>query len=579
MKRNLWLVLLLAVALIATLGVLAGCGGTAATTTTAAAPATTAGSPSTTAAAPTTTAAAPTTTAAPAANQPVAGGTLEVYIGDPSFIDPANTFESEGTQVVQSLFDSLTAIDYKTMKVIPAAANSWDVNSDATVFTFHLHPGATFHDGTPVTAADFKYAWERICNPDQKSEIAYQIAMVKGYDEMQAGTAKELVGVKAIDANTLEVDMAQPFADFVTVIAHPSFGPVPKAEVEKDPKAYADMPIGNGPFKMAEPWSHGQYVKVVKYDGYYGTKPNVDGIDFKIYKDVETAFIDFKAGTLDWTQIPSGQYKATASQYGIADDGYTSNPGKQVQNGGEIAIYYLTMNNTVAPFDNANLRKAISLAINRQAICDAVYEGIRKPATSFIPEGLEGYEANAWPDSHYDMAAAKAALTAAGYPDGKGLPAIKLSFNSGAGHEDVMQLVQSDLKAIGINVEFDTSDAPTFWDKLGKGNYQIARCGWIMDYPLIYNFTYPEFQSKSGDNYSKYNNPQVDQAMIDAEKITDPAARLAAFQAIVKTIGSTDPVVPLDTYAHHNVTSERVNNLTYSAGGLLDFVSCWLSTK
>jgi oligopeptide transport system substrate-binding protein len=550
-KKNILLVLALVAVLLVVVGVATACGSSNETTTTTAA----------------------------AADKPVDGGTLAVYIGDPSFIDPANAFESEGIKVVDSLYDSLTGVDYKTMKVVPAAADSWEANADATVWTFHLHPGATFSDGTPVTAADFKYAWERIVSPAQKSEIAYQFSMIKGYDEMQAGTATELTGVKAVDANTLEVTLNYGFGDFPTVFSHPSFGPVPKAAVEKDPKAFALSPVGNGPFKMAEPWAAGQYVKVVRNDSYYGTKPHVAGIDFRIFKDLETAFLEFKAGTLDWTQIPSGQYKATADQYGISDNGYTANPGKQVQNGGELAIYYITINNTDPLFKNADLRKAVTLAINRQAICDTVYEGIRKPASSFVPIGIDGYEENAWPDSHYDVEAAKAALAAAGYPNGQGLPTIKLSFNSGAGHEDVMALVQADLKAIGINTEFDTSDAPTFWDKLGKGNYQIARCGWQADYPLIDNFVNPEFQSESGDNYSKYANPAVDSGVLAARATVDPAARMKAYQDLVKLIGSTNPVVPVDTYAHHNVASARVHELTYSSHGLLDYINVWISAQ
>ncbi len=571
-KKSLWFVLALVAVLVAVMGLVAACGSGDTTTTTAANATTTTAAP----AGETTTTAPAETTTTVAAGAPQ-GGTLAVYIGDPSYIDPSNTFESEGMQIVQAVFDSLTSVDYRTMKVIPDAADSWESNADASVWTFHLHPGATFSNGAPVTAADFKYAFERIVNPATKSEIAYHLSTIKGYDEMQAGTATDLAGIVAKDDLTLEITLSQSFGILPTVLAHPSFAPILKAEVEKDPVAWAAMPIGNGPFKMAEPWAAGQYVKVVKNDAYWGTKPNIDGIEYRIFKDVETAFLEFKAGTLDWTQIPSGQYKATADQYGIADDGYTGNPGKQVQNGGELAIYYLTINNTDPVFKNADLRKAVSLAMNRQALCDTVYEGIRKPASSIVPIGLEGYEENAWADSHYDVEAAKAALAKAGYPGGAGLPTIKLAFNSGAGHEDVMALVQADLKAIGINVEFDTSDAPTFWSKLGDAKYEIGRCGWLMDYPTIDNFLYPLFNSKSGDNYSKYNNPAVDAAIDKARATPDADARLKEYQAVVKMIGADNPVVPLDTYAHHNVVSERVNNLTYSAHGLLDFVSCWIT--
>ncbi len=144
---------------------------------------------------------------------------------------------------------------------------------------------AKFHNGRDVTAADFKYAWERICNPANESEISYHLSAVKGFDAMQDGTATELEGVKAIDDKTLEVTLDYAYGDFEFVVGHPALGPVPKEEVEKDPAAFAEMPIGNGPFKMAGPWQHDQLIQVVRFDDYSGEKAYLDGVDFKIFKD------------------------------------------------------------------------------------------------------------------------------------------------------------------------------------------------------------------------------------------------------------------------------------------------------
>jgi peptide/nickel transport system substrate-binding protein/oligopeptide transport system substrate-binding protein len=516
------------------------------------------------------------TTTSAAGEQPVAGGTVSVYINEPVAIDPVDLEESEGTQVGQALFDSLATFDYLTMEVGPAAAESWDVNADATVWTFHLVKGAKFHDGTPVTAADFVFAWNRLCNPENKSNVSYHLSAVKGYDEVQAGTATELSGLKAVDENTLEVTLSYSFADFEYVVAHPTLAPVPKAAVEKDPKAYSEAPVGNGPFMMVGSWQHDQSIQVKAFADYYGTKPNIEGVDFKIFKDPETAFLEFKAGNLDWTQIPSGQVQATETDFGVSDDGYTGNPGKQVMLGSELSVYYLVLNTRDDVLKNLDLRKAISLAINRQAIADTVYEGVRAPASSIIPPGIVGYEANAFPYSKYDVAAAKEALKAAGYPDGQGLPEIVLSCNSGGGHEEVMALVQADLKAVGINVKTDFTEWAAYLKKLDDGTFQIGRLGWFADYPIIDNFIYPIFFSSSGDNKSKFNDKAVDDGISAARKITDETARVAAYQAVVKTVGEAVPVVPIVAYKHHHVTSDRVYNLVYSPNGLLDFQSCYV---
>jgi oligopeptide transport system substrate-binding protein len=572
-KKNMWLVLALVAVLVMVAGLAIACGSSEETTTTTAAPS----GPTTTAAGPTTTAApAETTTTAPAANAPVDGGTLVYEIGNPSFIEPTQAFESEGVEVVQAMFDSLVQFDFLTSELKPDVATEWSSNADASVWTFKLGD-SKFSNGRAVTAADFKYAWERICNPVNESGISYHLSAVKGYDEMQAGTATELSGVKAIDDKTLEVTLMYPFGEFEYVVGHPSLCPIPKEEVDKDPAAFALKPIGNGPFMMNEPWVADQYVKVVKNPDYPGTKPHVDGIEFKIFKDIETAYLEFQAGNVDFTQISSGNVQAAKSKYGESGNGYTSDPGKQVLVGAETAIYYLLLNNEDPLFKNPDVRKAFSLAINRQAICDVAYEGVRKPADSFIPPGIVGYVPGAWPYSKYDVAAAKEMLAKAGYPDGTGFPTIKLSFNSGAGHEDVMALVQADLKAIGITAEFDTSDGPTYWDKAQNGQYQIGRSGWIADYPIIDNFLASNLISTAADNYARYKNTAVDDAIYAARQMTDAAARTKAYEAVVATIGEDCPVVPITFYAHRRVGSERLHNFTYSPLGLSDFVSCWLA--
>ncbi len=373
-KKNIWLVLALVVVLIAVVGVATACGGSG-------------------------------------ASGPE-GGTLNVYINEPVAIEPLNLEESEGTQVGQALFDSLAAFDPITSEIMPAAAEKWEANADATVWTFNLVKKAKFHDGTPVTAKDFVYAWNRVVNPVNKSNVAYHLEPIKGYAEVLAGTATEMTGLKAVDDYTLEVTLSYPFGDFEYVVGHPTLGPVPQAAVEKDPAAFAENPVGNGPYMIATPWEHDQSITLKAFPDYYGTKGKIDGIAFKIFKDPETAFLEFKAGNLDFTSIPSGQIKATEAEYGTAENGYTGNPGKQVLLGAEFAIYYLDLN--VASDEllksNADLRQAISLGINRQAICDTVMEGTRVPSDSIIPPGIVGYEAGAWPYSKYDVEAAKAAL-------------------------------------------------------------------------------------------------------------------------------------------------------------------------
>lgn len=539
---------------------------------------------------------APATTTepeAPAASEPVKGGMMSFYIGEPAYIDPYNAQETEGMQVTQALFDSLTAFDdLDASKVLPAAAESWEPNADATVWTFKLNPNGKFSDGTPVTAKDFVYAWNRIANPEtintatgkpDPSIISYHLGFVKGFDDVAGGKATEMEGLKAVDDMTLEITLTQSFADFEYVVAHPSLAPVPQKAVEEGvvfadaTVPYGEMPVGNGPFKMAEPWKHNQYIKVARNDEFMGEAALLDGVEFRIFKDPETAYTEFEAGNLDFTQIGEGKIKDAVAKFGESEDGYTVSPGAQVLLGPEASTYYLILNNENEFLKNKDLRRAVSLAVNRQAICDTVFEGTREPADSILPPAMAGYEPGAWADSKYDMEAAKQALVDAGFPGGEGLPTFKLSFNSGGGHEKIMELVQSDLKAIGINTEFESADFPVYLKQLDEGKHEIARLGWVADYPIAYNFHYALFNSKSTDNKAFYKNPAVDTAIAEGQTITDSAARIAKYTEIDATIGADVPVAPLMFYKHHHVGSDRINDFVFTALYFGSFEKAWIA--
>lgn len=520
------------------------------------------------------------------------GGKMSFYINEPAYIDPYNAQESEGMQVTQVLFDSLTWFDdLDPTKLLPSAAVSWEPNEDATVWTFKLNPDGKFSDGTPVKASDFVYAWNRVVNPKtintstgqpDPSIVGYHLGFVKGYDAVVAGTATEMEGVKAVDDLTLEVTLTQPFADFEYVVAHPALSPVPKALVEGgveyngDKVPYGDMPVGNGSFKMSEPWNHNQYIKVERNDEYAGDSPHLDGVDFMIFKDPETAYTEFEAGNLDFVQIGEGKIEAAKTQHGESKDGYTVNPGEQVLLGEQNSTYYLILNMNDATLKNADLRKAISLAINRQAICDTVFEGTRGPADNILPPGIAGYKKGGWADSKYDVEAAKAALADAGYPNGEGLPKIRLGFNSGGGHEKIMELVQADLKAVGITAEFESLDWSAYLKMLDEGKHQVARLGWIADYPIAYNFLYALFDSGSADNKSKYVNPNVDKGIAEANAITDGDARLAKFEEVNEMIAADNPVVPVMFYRNNHVGSDRLHNFIFNPMHFGNFDKVWV---
>lgn len=510
--------------------------------------------------------------------------TLSWYLNNPECIDPYNTQEDQGTQVEYQLFDALTDYDFKNSKLIANAASSWESNADATQFTFHLVSGAKFHNGEDVNSKAFKRGWERIVNPathGSPSVISYHLALVKGYDELQAGTGTELTGCTCPDDSTFVVELTAPYADFPYVCAHPALAPVPQAALDNDASFYT-APIGNGAFKMKDgtKWEDGQYIDLVRFDGYYGDKAKIAAIHFNIQKDNETAYREFQAGNIDVADVPTSQIKDAISSYGQSDDGYTISSGKGVSLGAQPSTYYICCNtqdqytdangNKVDnPMKNVNLRRAISLAINRQAICDSLFDGTRSPADNIVPPSIDGYEAGAWEYSKYDKDAAVAMLDKYYPADASGSRGLNLtlSYNLDGSHKQIMESVISDLSAVGINVTSATGEWATILQDYDNGKFMMGRLGWIADYPIMDNFLYPLFYTGNGDNRSQYSNTAVDAGIKDARSTTDDAQRISKMQAVNKIIGTDCPVIPLMFYKLTKVAGKNVKSLYVNADG------------
>ncbi|MBM6756479.1 ABC transporter substrate-binding protein [Collinsella tanakaei] len=494
------------------------------------------------------------------------GGTLRYYINNPVCIEPFNLQEDQGTQVGFQLFDSLTQYNFEEGKLEPLACESYEVNDDATEFTFHLKP-AKFHDGTDVTSANWKYGWERIVNPNTNTEspsvIGYHLAMIDGYDALAAGEAEEMTGLSCPDDETFVVKLSYSYADFPYVASHPALAPIPDCAKDMTQTEFGLAPVGNGPFKMDGEWVDGQYINLVRFDDYYGDKAVLDGVNFMIQKDVETAYKEFQAGNLDVSDVPVASLETAAKEYGTSEDGYTITPGHQFLNGTEPSTYYLTCNVVNGPFTDVNLRHAVSLAINRQAICDTLFHGSRTPADNIVPPGIDGYEEGAWEYSRYDVDAAKEILDQYYPADADGNRGLELTItsNQDGGHKEVMDSIISDLAAVGITCVADTPDWATVLDRYQKLDYQFGRLGWVADYPILDNFLYPLFYTGNGDNRAGYSNPEVDEALMAARSTVDDDERKAALQAVNKTIGEDMPVIPIMFYTHTMVGGPNVATL------------------
>lgn len=480
------------------------------------------------------------------------GGTFNYcLISDPVSLDPAQLQESQGIEVGKQIFDGLMDNDPKTMELVPSMAESYEVNEDATVFTFKLKKGIKFHNGRECKAEDFVYSWNRVCDPATASEVSYHMSPIKGYKEFNEDkTATSLEGVKALDDYTLEVTLAYPYADFVYHTAHPVFSPIPKEVVDQyGSENFSEHPVGTGPFKFVS-WTHEQQIVVEKNADYYGeNKPHLDKVVFKIYQDEETAYQDFKAGSLDDAQIPQGQFEAAATEYG---DRAIFKP--------MLGIYYYGFNMNTAPWkDSKALRQAFNYAVDRETLCNVVMEGQRVPATGIVPPGIPGYQAGAM-EYTYDPEKAKELLKEAGFPEGQGLPALTLGYNTGVGHDVIAQFIQGNLKDVGVNFGIEGYEWGTYLDLIQGEQITFFRLGWLADYPIMDNFLYPLFYSENAgvDNMSQYKNAEVDKLLLEARRTPDEDARLALYRDAEKLILEDAPIIPLMFYKTSRVYSDKV---------------------
>ncbi len=563
----------------------------------------------------------------------VSGGTVSYYLTNPVGIEPYTAEENQGVEVVYNLFDTLVSWDWGNECVQPLAAESWEVNDDATQFTFHLRKDAKFHNGQPVTSKDFKYSWERNCSAatvPAPSSQGYKINMIGGANDMMAGTGTELA-VECPDDYTLVVNLDAPYGDFLMQVCDPSTAPVPAgcADTDEDYQKFRVAPIGNGPFKMNGEWVDGQYIPLVRNDDYWGEKPFIDGVTFMIFSNDQTAWTEFQAGNLDFTQVPSGMFDLTRQMYGEAEkdgylanpdhsyfsgseisiyyilcndftqvpsgmfdltrqmygeaekDGYLANPDHSYFSGSEISIYYILCNNKDEIMSNRDLRIAISCAINRQAICDIVFQGSRVPADNMLMPGLAAYEPGVWGycPAEGDAALANEYFDKAGYPaaaDGKRDLTITLSCNPGSSNETIMQMVQADLANYGVTANIEVQEWAAYLDACQTSNYQIGRMGWVLSTPNTYTVLNDLFYTGLANNYSGYTNPEFDAMMDAARQIPDEEERTLAYKEANGVVGEDFPVIPLMYYAHYYVASNRVHNLFLTPGSLTRLWRCWI---
>lgn len=498
------------------------------------------------------------------ASDPRTGGSFSVYVCEPESLIPQDTNETCGSEVLNALFTPLVGYDADDSDVNYDRGIARSVeSSDQTVWTIRLKDGWTFHNGEAVDAASFARAWNAGAYGPNAYDNAYFFQNIAGYDDLQApagapaGTtpkATEMSGVEVVDDLTLQVTLKRPFSQFPLTLGYTAFYPLPAA-FDADRKAFEQAPIGNGPFRMDGTWEHDRRIAVTRYDAYAGKAANADAIEFRIYSDVNTAYNDLLAGNLDiMDALPPERLGSVRSQF---DDRFIERESS--------SFTYVGFPLYDQRFADVRIRQALSMAIDRQPIIDAIFNGAYIPARSVVSPVVAGSRDNPCGETcEYNPDRARQLLTEAGGWQGT----MELWFNSGAGHEKWMEAVSNQLRNnLGItDVTFRSLEFAEYLSLLDDNQVTGPfRLGWVMDYPSPQNYLEPIYSTTGSSNNFGYSNPEVDKLIAQGNAAGSIEDGIEFYHRAEDLILADMPNIPLWFGKVQAAHSSNVDNVVIDA--------------
>ena len=480
---------------------------------------------------------------------------LKVAVPEPTSLDPMRLRDPGAVLVARQLFEGLTKWDPVREKVLPAAALNWKVGDGGRSFAFRLREGMTFHDGSPVTSGSFKFAFERIAQRANASDLAYTLEQVEGFDAVNGGSATRLSGITTPDDLTLIIRLSEPFYDFPAVLTHPGLVPLSRQAVT-DIDRFLVAPIGNGPFQMAEAWAPGQPVVLRAFPGFIET-PDLDGIRFLPFPDAAASWLPFVRGDIDVAEVPAGQIEEAQERFG--EDGFRP----------FLAGYYYGLNIRSKNLASKKVRIAINRAIDRDAISGTIYKGALEPPRGVVPRGMPGFQEDiCLPLCTHSAAAAERLVDR--------LPAkkrkLELEFTEGDPHGQVARFVKNDLESVGFKVDVGSFKFSKYLKRLQKGDQSMYRFGWIAEYPVPDVFLSTLFSSNSPDNYSGFASGKVDRLLREAHGERSDGRRVQLYIQAEKEILRQAPVVPIGSFVTHWAAQRSVRGLRFDVMGGFDAV-------
>jgi oligopeptide transport system substrate-binding protein len=496
--------------------------------------------------------------------QPSSGqGVLKLWDTGPLTLDSAIAADMSSYVYVMQIFSGLVRLN-QNLTIVGDIAESWEPSSDNKTYTFHLRQGVKFQDGREVKAADFKYSWERACDPATGSgTAATYLGDIVGAKDMLAGKTGEISGVEVIGDYTLQVTIDAPKAYFLNKLAYPTAFVVDRANVDSGANWWQE-PNGTGPFKLKE-WKPGQLI-LERSQIYYGEPAQLEQV---VYLLSGSPMALYETGQIDVTPVSTSYIDEVSD---------VTNPlHLELAVTPELSLYYIGFNTAQPPFDDVNVRRAFCLAVNKERITKVILRDMMSEAEGILPPGMPGYN-ETLKGLDYNVEKAKQLIAASKYGDVSNLPSITLTVE-GYGNSIPSYLgaiIQEWQQNLGVEISVRQLETEKFLYNLKQEKDEMFILGWVADYPDPHNFLDILFHTGSENNIFEYSNSSLDALLDQAAIEQNRAARLAMYQQAEQMVVDDAPCLPLFHGTNYILVKPYVKGYELSPLGVPDLSKVYI---
>ncbi len=472
-------------------------------------------------------------------------------------LEPASLQNHSQRLVASAIYEGLVYYDEARQSIEPRLARNWKYSPDGKSVTIELRKDVKFSNGKKLTAQDVKASLENNIGQSTEWSNTSLYLPIAGSQERINGKNPEVTGIQVLNKSSLKITLRQPHAAFMASLSNPVFWVM-------DMESGLTPPAGTGPYVLKE--KSPESIQLLRNDHYYRGQPRLSALKVTIYKDQATAFKDYQAGKLDLLDaIPLAEIagiRQNKDYKGLLIE-------KPV-----LEIYCMGFNMHRDPYVRSYLlRRAFNYAINREQIIKQMQGSAYLPAKGLIPAGLKGYNKEIY-GYRYDADKARQLLAEAGYPDGRGLPVLTLTYNDDPGHALVAEEVARQLAQFGIQVQTQQQGWDYFKKEVSNHSLSFFRLSWAADYPDADNYLYSLFHSSQIGmaNYCGYKNPQVDKILDQSrQQFEDPQARLELLQRAEAMVLDDAPCLWLFQKKAQKMISKDVRNLKLDRMEIIDW--------